>query len=139
MTPPSPIDGASTRLGSAGRHAAAEAMVGDSWLFRGLERCFELIAIAWETSAVWMGFVACFGESKIGPSQRVRLVGCAVLSAAAVHILLVGFGYLLEPPMVGLGWIVAVPLAGVCIGWPQVTVRALESSRVWRGHGGSGS
>ena len=139
MTPISPIDGESFKSDAENRHAAAGAMVGNSWLFRSLERCFQLVVTAWETSAVWMGLSACFGDPRIGPSQRVRLVGCGVLSAATVHILLVGFDYLVKPPMVGLGWIIAVPLALVCISWPRTVVRALASSRVLRGRMSSDS
>lgn len=132
MTPRSPIDSASTESRSAGRYAAAADIVGASRLFRGLERCLELLVIAWEASAIRTRLVACFDDASRESSQRVRLIGCAVLSAASVHIALVGIDYLMRPPMVGLGWIVAVPLAVVCIGWPRATVRALASSRVLR-------
>lgn len=129
----SPIQGASFDAGSADRHAAAAAVASDGWLIGRLERCFEMVAIAWRTSAARMRLAAVFGDPQIGPAQRVRLVGCAVLSAATVHILLVGFDDLLKGAMAGLGWIIAVPLALVCIGLPGATVRALESSRVLRG------
>jgi hypothetical protein len=131
------ISGVSRESPVGGRYAAAVIVVGNSWLFGTLERCIELIAIAWGRSAVGVIVAAVFRDSEIIPAQRLRLIGCAVLSASVVHCLLVGVGELLKPPMGGLMWCAAIPLSLVCIGLPRQCLEAWKKSRAFGSGRGS--
>ena len=85
--------------------------------------------IAWGTSTARVLFVALCTESRRDPSQGVRLVSVAVLSAAIVHVLLVGIDSLLRPPMTGLVWVVTIPVAFAAMCLPGAVVRAWHLSR----------
>ena len=123
----------SVSLPSGRRHAAATAIVADSWLPRLLERCGDVLVIAWGGSGVRALFVALFSGSQRDPSQVVRLVSVAVLCAAIVHVLLVGVDGLLTPPMTGLVWVVAMPVAFAIVCLPGAAVRAWHLSRTFGG------
>ena len=114
------------------RYAAATALVGDSWVIRTLERCFTLVVTKWRTSAVGTGLAAYAKDPLVSPSQWVRRAGCAAVSAAIVHALLVGVSAFTKPPLTGVTWIVLVPTALVCVCWPGSVVSAWRSSRIIR-------
>lgn len=112
-------------------HDDAVAVVGNSWIARTVERCFNLVPFAWRTSATRAWLEASLGTPHSRVAESVRLAGWAGLSAIIVHVLLVGIGDLLQPPMGGLIWLAAVPLALACIRAPQAVLAAWNSSRLF--------
>jgi hypothetical protein len=123
--------GAPVSRPSGSRHAAATAIIADSWFPRLLARGAAVIVIAWGRSAARALFLALSSESRRDPSQGVRLVSVAVLCAAIVHVLLVGVEALLRPPMTGLLWVLAIPVAFVTVCLPGPAVRAWHLSRTF--------
>ena len=112
-------------------HEDAAAIAGNSWLFRTIERFFEVAILAWGTSGTRAGLVGIAGGPQASAPRLVRLGGAAALSATVVHVALIGLESLLAPPLSGLGWVAAVPPAILCIARPDVIVAAWDRSR-WR-------
>lgn len=112
------------------QHAAAVADT--SWILRTLERGFTLAPVVWQGSVTraWIGATLDAPQEPAG--HRVRLAGCAALSAAIVRVLLVGISHLLQPPMDGVVWLAVAPVALVCICAPRAVVAAWSSSRISR-------
>ena len=100
-----------------------------SWLISAIERFFESVIEAWQTSAVKSRLAAAVASSRSRGGHAVQLAGWAALGAAATHIGLVGIGQLMNPPMAGMGWIAAVPFAVACIWKPEAVVAAWRASR----------
>ncbi len=118
---------------------AAAAVVSGSWLLRTLERLFQLVPAAWEASAARSTLATLFWGPGTTVSQSLRMAGWALLSATTVHLLLVGVRDLLKPPMTGVIWIVAIPLALALVCLPDAFVAAWRSSRTLRGRSGDSS
>lgn len=104
-----------------------------SRLLGSIERFFESVVAAWETSAAKGGLLAALTSSQSRDGHLVRMAGWTTLGAAGSHVLLVGIDDLVRPAMAGLGWFAAFPLAIACIWKPQAVVVAWNSSRIWKG------
>jgi hypothetical protein len=108
----------------AERHNDAAGVVGGSGLVRGVEHFFEGTVRAWRSSSVRTGLIALVGGLPPTTTDVVRFIGWVALSASVTHIALVGFARLLAPPLSGVGWLLAVPLAVVCIARPDAAADA---------------
>ena len=123
---------ASRGADSEDRYASVIALAGHSRLLRTLERFWQLTAIGWRASVVRKGILAFAKDPHRSQAQRVRLVGCAMLSATAVHVFLVGASALTRPPVTGVAWVAIAAASLVCVGWSRSVVTAWRRSRIVR-------
>ena len=114
---------------------ALSSIVTDSRLLGSIERFFESVLAAYHNSAATAGLLAALTPSQPRDGHWVRMAGWMALSAVSVHVLLVGIEGLVRPPIAGIGWLAAVPLAIACIWKPEAAVTAWRGSRISKGRG----
>jgi len=115
---------------------ALSSIATTSGVLRAIERFFESVVVAWQTSDAKAALIAALTPPQPNDGHRVRMAGWAMLGAAGTRILLVGIDGLVRPPISGIGWIAAVPLALACIARPKAVLAAWNSARISMGRRG---
>jgi hypothetical protein len=107
------------------------AAVGDGSRFLGaLDRAFELAPAALRASFTHEQFQRVFGSVSDRPVELVQFAGWTAVSAAVVHVGLLGAERLIAAPGGALGWFGLTLVGVVCIRKPNAVVAAWAGSRV---------
>lgn len=102
------------------------AVVDSSRLIQAVQHFVRATGEAWRTSLTRAVLRRLFSEHLEDRVHAVWLAGWMGLGAIVTRVMLAGLDRLLDPPILGIGWLAAAPLTVICIAKPAAVAAAWE-------------